>query len=110
MLGQVGLFHYLVVSALVFAIGMAVIITRRNAIAVLMGVELVLNAAALNFIAFGRFVVAEGALHHDLRGQVAAIFIIVLAAAEAAVALAIVLNLYTNFDTVEVDAPSLLRE
>ena len=81
---EVGLAHYAVVSALIFGIGTAIIIVRRNAVAVLMGVELVLNAAALNFVAFSRFVG-----YGDLDGHIVALFIIVIAAAEAAVALAI---------------------
>ncbi|MBI4575365.1 MAG: NADH-quinone oxidoreductase subunit NuoK [Planctomycetes bacterium] len=106
----VGLQHYLLVSAMVFGAGMAVVICRRNAVAVLMGVELILNAAALNFIAFGRFVGSTRTLHPELTGQAVAIFVIVLAAAEAAVALAIVLNLYNHFETVDVDQPTMLRE
>ena len=80
------------------------IVTRRNAILVLMGLELVLNAANLNLIAFSRY--GGG----NLDGQVAAIFVIILAAAEAAVALAIVLNIYHRFQTVNVDEISSLKE
>lgn len=101
--GSVSLTHYLVVSSILFGIGVMVIITRRNAIAVLMGIELLLNAAGLNFVAFARFVSSD-----PLSGQIVAIFIIVIAAAEAALALAIVLNLFNNLNTVEVtDARSL---
>jgi NADH-quinone oxidoreductase subunit K len=101
----VGATHFLVVAALLFALGMGVIITRRNAIAVLVGVELVLNAAALNFITFSRYAPAA-----NVDGQVVAIFIIILAAAEAAVALAVVLNLYHVLDTVQVDEANELRD
>lgn len=78
--------------------------TRRNAIMVLMGIELVLNASNINFIAFSRY---EGL---SLDGQAAAIFVIILAAAEAAIALAIVLNIYHRFHTVNVDDVSNLKE
>lgn len=101
----VGATHFLVVAALLFALGMGVIITRRNAIAVLVGVELVLNAAALNFITFSRYSTTV-----NVDGQVVAIFVIILAAAEAAVALAIVLNLYHVLDTVHVDEADELRD
>ncbi|MBI5472288.1 MAG: NADH-quinone oxidoreductase subunit NuoK [Ignavibacteriae bacterium] len=103
-LPHVGLTHFLIVSAVLFALGIYGIATRRNAIMVLMGVELVLNAANINFIAFSRY----GGVNFD--GQVAAIFVIILAAAEAAVALAIVLNIYNRFQTVNVDEVSALKE
>ncbi len=79
-------------------------LTRRNAILVLMGIELILNAANINFIAFSRF----GGMNLD--GQAVAIFVIILAAAEAAVALAIVLNIYQRFRTVNVDDINKLKE
>ncbi|HXX63147.1 MAG TPA: NADH-quinone oxidoreductase subunit NuoK [Bacteroidota bacterium] len=103
-LPHVQLAHFLVVSAILFALGLYAIATRRNAILLLMGVELVLNAANINFIAFARY----GPAHFD--GQVAAIFVIILAAAEAAIALAIVLNIYHRFQTVNVDDVSSLKE
>lgn len=103
-LPHVQLTHFLIVSAVLFAFGIYAIITRRNAILVLMGLELVLNAANINLIAFARY----GGLNLD--GQVAAIFVIILAAAEAAVALAIVLNIYHRFQTVNVDDISSLKE
>ena len=95
---------YLVVGAFLFSLGLLCILTRRNAVSVLMGVELVLNAANLNFAAFSRFV--EG----GVKGQVFALFVIVVAAAEAAVALAIVLNMYRMIRTVELDTASVLKE
>ena len=101
---QVGLSHYLVVSAIIFSLGMAIIIVRKNAIAVLMGLELVLNAAALNFVAFSRYVAG------NIEGHVVAIFVIMLAAAEAAVALAIVLNIFNTKNTIRVDEANSLRE
>jgi NADH-quinone oxidoreductase subunit K len=99
-----GLTHVLFVSAFLFMFGTYAILTRRNAIMVLMGIELVLNAAGLNFVAFGRY--ATGTFD----GQVITLFIIVLAAAEAAIALAIVLNIYQNFNTVNVDEFDRLKD
>ncbi len=87
---MIGLNHFLLVAAMLFALGLYTVLSRRNAIAILMGVELILNAAALNFVAFRHFV--GGGMH----GVVFSVFIIVLAAAEAAVALAIVLAIYQN--------------
>ncbi|NLO18273.1 MAG: NADH-quinone oxidoreductase subunit NuoK [Ignavibacteria bacterium] len=94
---SVGLTEYLIVSAILFSLGIFGIITRKNAIMVLMGLELVLNAANINFVAFAKY----GGMNID--GQVAALFVIILAAAEAAVALAIVLNIYQNFKHINVD-------
>jgi len=101
---QVGLTHFLVVSAFLFSMGIYGIITRKNAVMVLMGVELILNAANINFVAFSRYG------NFGLSGQVAALFVIVLAAAEAAIALAIVLNIYKTFTNVNVDEISNLKE
>jgi NADH-quinone oxidoreductase subunit K len=103
-LPDVRLAHFLIVSALLFSLGIYGIVTRKNAILVLMGVELVLNAANINLVAFSRY----GGLNLD--GQAAAIFVIILAAAEAAIALAIVLNIYHRFQTVNVDEVSTLKE
>ena len=94
---------YLGIGAVLFVCGLLCMATKRNGIGVLMGVELVLNGANINFIAFSRY----GQLGLD--GQVAALFVIVLAAAEAAVALAIVLNFYNNHLTVDVDRADELR-
>ena len=101
---QVTLTHYLIVSGILFALGIYGVVTRRNAIMVLMGIELILNSANINFVAFSRF----GGMQID--GQVVAVFVIILAAAEAAVALAIVLNIYQRFHTVNVDEVSKLKE
>ena len=84
---------YLSLASILFSLGIFAIITRKNAVAILMGVELVLNAANINFIAFNRF---SGLINLD--GQVFSIFVIVLAAAEAAVALAIIINIFKNYD------------
>ncbi|MGD1044490.1 MAG: NADH-quinone oxidoreductase subunit NuoK [Bacteroidota bacterium] len=99
-----GLIHFLILSGLLFSFGIFAILTRRNAIMVLMGVELVLNAANINFVAFSRYVTTS------LDGHVVAIFVIILAAAEAAIALAIVLNIYQNFNTVNVDEINQLKD
>jgi NADH-quinone oxidoreductase subunit K len=96
--------HFLIISAVLFSFGIYAVLTRRNAIMVLMGLELILNSANINFLAFSRF----GGM--NIEGQMAAIFVIILAAAEAAVALAIVLNIYKRFNTVNVDEISLLKD
>src|SRR3954464_10612546 len=106
----IGLSHYLLLAALLFVCGLLTILTKRNAIGILMGVELILNAANGNLVAFNRFAHGSGPggpLRLD--GQVFAIFIIVLAAAEAAVALAIFLNFYNNFSTIDVERARNLR-
>jgi NADH-quinone oxidoreductase subunit K len=99
-----GLIHFLILSGLLFSFGLFAILTRRNAIMVLMGVELVLNAANINFVAFSRYVTTS------LDGHVVAIFVIILAAAEAAIMLAIILNIYQNFNTVNVDEINQLKD
>jgi len=95
---------YLILAAILFSLGMFAVITRRNAIAVLMGIELILNAANLNFIAFARF----GGM--NITGHIFALFVIVLAAAEVAVALAIIINLYQNFNSINVDEAQQLKQ
>lgn len=91
---------YLAVSAALFCLGIVMYISRKNAIAILMGVELVLNAAALNFVAFARFSKSSAS---QLDGQIFAMFIILMAAAEAVVALAIALSVYKEFKQVRAD-------
>ncbi|MGL6097099.1 MAG: NADH-quinone oxidoreductase subunit NuoK [Fimbriiglobus sp.] len=103
-MSDIGLTPYLVLSAFLFACGVACLAVRRNAVGVLMGVELILNAANLNFVAAARYVPGFA-----VEGQVFAVLVIVLAAAEAAVALAIFLNFYNNHGTVDVDAASELK-
>ena len=95
---SVGLYHYLALSALLFVLGLVVIMTRRNAIAVLMGLELILNAAGINFVAFNKYSAPE-----RLDGQLMVIFVIILAAAEAATALALVLNVFHRMNSINVD-------
>lgn len=101
---NVGLTHYLVLAAVLFGIGLLTVATRRNAVAILMGIELILNAAAVNFVAFSHYV------HGLVAGQVFALFIIVLAAAEAAIALAIVLAIFRHFHSIDANDTSILRQ
>lgn len=100
----VGLNHFLVISAVLFSLGIYGIVTRKNAVMVLMGIELVLNSANINFVAFSRYG------NFGLEGQAIALFVIILAAAEAAIALAIVLNIYKTFSNVDVDEIDHLKE
>jgi NADH-quinone oxidoreductase subunit K len=95
--------HYLVVSAALFSLGLLAVLTRRNAVNILMGIELILNAANINLVAFSRY--GTG----DIRGQLFAVFVIVIAASEVAVALAIVLTLYRLRRSPNVDEADILR-
>ena len=97
--------NMLMVSAVIFCCGLYTIVTRKNAVAILMGVELVLTAANINFVAFSQYTP-----HGGSDGNVFMIFVVVLAAAEAAVALAIIIGIYQNFGRVEVDQADLMRE
>ena len=99
-----GLGAYVAVSGALFALGIICILVRRNVLYVLMGIEMILNAANINFVAFNRF----GG--NGLEGRMFAIFTIILAAAEAAVALAIVLNVFYLFNSVKPSEADLLRE
>ena len=101
---HIGLGHFLFVSSILFSLGIFGIVTRRNAVMVLMGIELMLNASNINFIAFAKYG------NFGLQGQLMAFFVIVLAAAEAAIALAIVLNIYKTFSTVNVDEINTLKD
>jgi NADH-quinone oxidoreductase subunit K len=101
---DIGLEHYLFVGALLFVCGVICMATKRNAIGVLIGVELVLNGANVNLVAFSSFNRA-----FEVEGMTFALFVIVLAAGEAAVALAIVLNFYNNHTTVDVDTAEELK-
>ena len=96
--------HYLVLSALVFALGLFAVITRRNGVAILMGIELMLNAANINLVAFNKYA-APGAM----QGQVFALVVITLAACEAAVGLALVLAAYRSLETIYLDEINLMR-
>jgi NADH:ubiquinone oxidoreductase subunit K len=99
---------FLVIGALLFVIGVAGVLTRRNIIVILMSIELILNAANLNFIAFSRFLQETGD-PDALTGQIFTVFTIVVAAAEAAVGLGIVIALYRNRETIWVDEIDLLK-
>jgi NADH-quinone oxidoreductase subunit K len=101
---HVGLQHFLVVGALLFSLGLLTVATRRNAVGVLMGVELILNGANVNFVAFNHYVTG------GVSGQIFALFIIVLAAAEAAVGLAIVLAIFQTFRSIDVRLADTMRE
>lgn len=94
--------HYLVVAAVLFAIGVTGVLTRRNVIIVLMSIELILNAAVLNLLAFSR-------VHGEVNGQVFAVFVITVAAAEAAVGLGILIAFFRNRETVNIDEVDLLK-
>jgi len=100
---MIGLPHYLTASAALFTLGLLGVLTRRNAVNVLMGIELILNSANLNLVAFSRY--GTG----NLQGQLFAVFVVVIAAAEVAVALAIVLTLYRLRRTPNLDEADFLR-
>ncbi len=101
---DIGLHHVLFVSILLVAAGIATILTKRNAIGILIGIELMLNSVNINFIAFDRYRLVGG-----FDGQITALFVIVLAAAEAAIAVAICMNLYKNLHTIDVDRGDALH-
>lgn len=105
MSGGITLHHFLVLSLLVFLLGGYCVLTRRNAIGILMGIELILNAANINYLAFSFY--RGGNANYD--GQVFAIFVIMLAAAEAVIGLAIVLAIYQNLKTIDVGATETLH-
>ena len=102
---EIGLTHFVLLSFVLVGAGVATILTKRNAIGILIGVELILNAAAVNLVAFNRYSlkVQHGANEANVDGLVFAMFIVVLAAAEAAVALAIFLNFYNRFSSIDVE-------
>jgi NADH:ubiquinone oxidoreductase subunit K len=105
----IGLQHFLILAAFMFVCGLLTILVKRNAIGILMGVELILNAANVNLVAFNRYAHGGTTGAPALDGQIFAIFVIVLAAAEAAVALAIFLNFYNNFATIDVERAQNLK-
>src|SRR5207244_5750673 len=105
----INLTHFLVLAAIMFVCGVLTILVKRNAIGILMGVELILNAANINLVAFNRYAHGGAGAALRLDGQVFAIFVIVLAAAQAAVALAIFLNFYNNFSRIDVERAQNLR-
>jgi len=99
---MVGTTHYLILAALVFTIGVVGVLTRRNVLIILMSIELMLNAVNLNLVAFSTQLA-------NLNGQVFAVFVITVAAAEAAVGLGIIIALFRNKETVHVDEIDLLK-
>jgi len=108
-----GVYHpdlskFLIIGALLFAIGVAGVLTRRNIIVIFMSIELILNAANLNFIAFSRHLQEAGSIN-AVAGQVFTVFIIVVAAAEAAIGLGLVIALYRNRETIFIDKIDLLK-
>ena len=103
-MNAIGLNGYLILGAVLFVCGAVCMAMKRNAIGVLMGVELVLNGANINLVAFARYIPGFA-----VEGQVFALLVIVMAAAEAAIALAIVLNFYNNHMTVDVDTAEELK-
>ncbi len=100
--------RFLMIGALLFVIGVGGVLTRRNIIVIFMSIELILNAANLNFIAFSRYLQANGSLN-AVAGQVFTVFVIVVAAAEAAIGLGIVIALYRNKETIWIDEIDLLK-
>ena len=94
--------HYLAVGAILFALGLFCVVTRTNAVGILMGVELILNAANINFVAFSTFL-------HDLVGQVFALFVLTVAAAEAAIGLAILVVYFRNRRTIAVEDVNMMK-
>lgn len=103
MLTTLTLNHFLTISAILFGLGMFAVMTRKNAIVILMGVELILNAANINFLAFSKY-------NGGMEGVMISLFVIVLAAAEAAIALAIVINIFKTFRTVDVSRVDTMKE
>lgn len=99
---------FLVIGALLFVIGVAGVLTRRNIIVIFMSIELILNAANLNFVAFSRYLQETGSVN-AVAGQIFTVFVIVVAAAEAAIGLGIVIALYRNKETIWVDEIDLLK-
>jgi NADH:ubiquinone oxidoreductase subunit K len=96
--------HYLLLSALLFSIGLSIVIIKKNAIVVLIGIELILNAANINLIAFSQYDA------YRLQGHIFALFVIVVAAAEAAVAMAVVLKVYNFYKTSNLDEVNAMQE
>jgi NAD(P)H-quinone oxidoreductase subunit 4L len=100
----VGLTHYLILAAMLFAIGIVGLISSRNIIKVLMSIEIILNAVNINFVAFANYSDPS-----EVRGQIFAIFVMAIAAAEAALGLAILISLYRNKPTVDVEEYKILK-
>ena len=101
---NVGLPHFLTVSAVLFSLGLFAVMARRNAVGILMGVELMLNAANINFMAFNRYLAPD-----PLIGQIYTVFIMGIAAAEAAIALSIIIAVFHRFHSINVEQARELR-
>lgn len=101
---EISLAHYLALAAVLFGIGLFGVLTRRNAVGILMSIELMFNAVNINLVAFNRYITPT-----DFTGQIFSIFVIVVAAAEATVGLAIVLLIYRNFRDIFVDNINLMK-
>jgi|ERR1041385_390202 NADH-quinone oxidoreductase subunit K len=99
----IGLNHYLLLAVAIFSLGILCMVTKRNALGILIGVELVLNAANINLVAFSRYQTGAG------DGHIFAVFVILLAAAEAAIGIAIFMNFYNTLQTIDVDRGDELR-
>ena len=98
-----GLFGYLIIGFILFALGIVVMIARKNIIAILLGIELILNASALNFVAYSR------CANNNIDGHIFSLFIIMVAAAEAAVGLAIVIRFFQIRESIHIDDASQLE-
>jgi NADH:ubiquinone oxidoreductase subunit K len=98
------MFYYLALAAILFSIGLFGVLTRRNTIGILMSLELMFNAANINFVTFNRYIATDG-----MAGQIFAVFVVVVAAAEAVVGLAIVLLVYRNWQGVNTDHFSAMK-
>ena len=101
---EVGLRHFMVIAAVVFSLGAFTIVSRKNAVGMLIGVELILNSATINLVAFSHYVTGH------IGGQVFSLFVIVIAAAEAAIALAIVLAIFQNFGTIDASRVDIMKQ
>ncbi len=108
LLAAVGLNHYLLVGAALFCAGLVAVMSRRNAVAILIGIELMLNAANINLVAFDHFR-AQIDGQPVIDGQLFVLFVLVIAAAEAAVALALILNVFDTRDRIDVDELDTLK-
>ena len=107
-LATIGLQHFLMVGAILFCAGLVTVLSRRNAVAILIGIELMLNAANVNLVAFDRFV-PRAAGESPVGGQLFSLFVLVIAAAEAAVALALILNVFDGRNRIDVDQIDQLK-
>ena len=101
---SIGLTHYLLLAAMLFAIGMFGVLSKRNIIAVLMGIELMLNAVNINLVAFNRFMPV-----HDLTGQLMSLFAIVVGVAEVAIGIALAFRIYRDRNTINVDGLNRMK-